>query len=214
MTPSRYRIAAVVAGGELCACVVILAYGDSYSCAGARTGPPAPEGVGTSSPSARIDLPRLLLPDDELDWLSLLGAGVVMIEDIGIRETGAGKDCRACSAVGGSTGNLSAVRVSGGSMVAGDTLAIVYGTSTCADKEATLASPVAACALSRAAISAFVGRPRFFLGGCSICGGACGPYIFPVGEGFGRSARPTWLSKGNVRLTPPVADMGEGVCPP
>ena len=44
--------------------------------------------AGKLSGSDLVDLPRLLLPDDELDWLALVGAVGVMIDEIGIRDTG------------------------------------------------------------------------------------------------------------------------------
>lgn len=44
--------------------------------------------VGSISGSDLVDLPRLLLPDDELNWLVLAGAVGVIIEDIGTRDTG------------------------------------------------------------------------------------------------------------------------------
>lgn len=75
-----------------------------------------------------------------------------------------------------------------------------------------LDSPVIACASALAAASCFVGRPRFFFGGCSICV-SC-PNMLGVEEGLGRMARPAVTSKGNGRLSGIGADRGDGVCVP
>lgn len=62
-----------------------------------------------------------------------------------------------------------------------------------------------------ASVSAFVGRPRFFFGGCSIADAPC-PNKPPDG-GLGASCRPACAadaSYGNGLLPPNVIDADEG----
>ncbi len=81
---SRCRMTAVIAGEGSGPAP---AYGDSYCWSAVGLVPSVPA-MGKLSGSDRADLPRLLLPDDELDWLVVVGAVGVMIEEIGMRETG------------------------------------------------------------------------------------------------------------------------------
>jgi len=61
-------------------------YGDSYSCPAARNICPS------SSGSDLVDRPRLLFPDDPLDWLAVLVAVGVNTAEMGIRVAGGSVD--------------------------------------------------------------------------------------------------------------------------
>ena len=77
---SRCRRTAVRAG-ESCASTPLVGYGDSYCCVCAA---PASSVCARSLGSIKVDLPRFLLPDEELDWLVLFWAMGVNIDNIDI----------------------------------------------------------------------------------------------------------------------------------
>ena len=83
---SQCRSTAALAGVSCASAMVIPgAYGDSYSM---PCPAPAASASGKSSGSDLVDLPRLLFPDEELDWLALFGPVGVNIDEMGIRVTG------------------------------------------------------------------------------------------------------------------------------
>jgi hypothetical protein len=85
---SRWRIVAVRAG-DGSGPATAYPYGDWYVWADDCRSPTVPA-TGKPSGSDLVDLPRLLLPDDELDWLALVGAVGVIIEEMGMRDAGGG----------------------------------------------------------------------------------------------------------------------------
>ena len=145
----RCRSTAVLAG--LSSVVAVArAYGESYP------GPARAEGL--PSGSSLVDLARRLLPDDELEWLALFGspADGVSMAAIGMRVAGGSL----ASTVGA---NVTVTGIGPGVDVDVDGReAIVGGSGPASPPLSAAAASAFACA------SAFVGRPRFRLGGGSV----------------------------------------------
>lgn len=115
-----------------------------------------------SSASDFVDRARRLLPDEELEWLALLGSRAVgvNIAAMGIRVAGGSEEGLGSSSIGAASVGADEVVDEGVCMGGGNVLATGAGPGSLL--------PAAAAASALASFSALVGRPRFLFGGGSV----------------------------------------------